>query len=85
MAIRVTVRLHTVLRRKTPEGIVDRLELELPEGSTVHSLLDAADIELSGDALLLVVNGRIVKPEHVLAEGDQVRLVPAMSGGRARG
>ena len=85
MAIRVTVRLHTVLRRKTPEGIVDRLELELPEGATVQSLLDAADITLSGDALLLVVNGRIVKPEHVLAEGDQVRLVPAMSGGRARG
>ena len=81
MAIRVSVRLHTVLRRKTPDGIVDRLELELPSGATVQSLLDAADIPLSGDALLLVVNGRIVKPEHVLAEGDEIRLVPAMSGG----
>ena len=81
MAIRVSVRLHTVLRRKTPDGIVDRLELELPSGATVQSLLDAADIALSGDALLLVVNGRVVKPEHVLAEGDEIRLVPAMSGG----
>ncbi len=81
MAIRVSVRLHTVLRRKTPEGIVDRLEVDLPEGATVQALLEAAAIPLSGDALLLVVNGRIVKPEHVLAEGDQVRLVPAMSGG----
>jgi len=70
-----------VLRRKTPEGIVDRLEVDLPEGATVQALLEAAAIPLSGDALLLVVNGRIVKPEHVLAEGDQVRLVPAMSGG----
>lgn len=81
MAIRVTVRLHTVLRRKTPEGIVDRLEVELPEGATVQTLLEMAAIPLAGDALLLVVNGRIVKPEHRLAEGDQVRLVPAMSGG----
>ncbi len=81
MAIRVSVRLHTVLRRKTPEGIVDRLEVDLPEGATVQTLLEAAAIPLSGDALLLVVNGRIVKPEHVLAAGDQVRLVPAMSGG----
>jgi sulfur carrier protein ThiS len=75
------VRLHTVLRRKTPEGIVDRLEVELPEGATVQTLLEMAAIPLAGDALLLVVNGRIVRPEHVLAEGDQVRLVPAMSGG----
>lgn len=81
MAIRVSVRLHTVLRRKTADGIVDRLELELPEGATVEKLLEAAEVTLAGDALLLVVNGRIVKPEHVLAEGDQVRLVPAMSGG----
>jgi sulfur carrier protein ThiS len=81
VAIRVSVRLHTVLRRNTPEGIVDRLEVDLPEGATVGTLLEAAAIPLSGDALLLVVNGRIVKPEHVLAAGDQVRLVPAMSGG----
>jgi sulfur carrier protein ThiS len=75
------VRLHTVLRRKTPEGIVDRLEVDLPDGASVQTLLDVASIPLSGDALLLVVNGRIVKPEQVLSEGDQVRLVPAMSGG----
>jgi sulfur carrier protein ThiS len=81
VAIHVSVRLHTVLRRKTPEGIVDRLEVELPEGATVQTLLEMAAIPLAGDALLLVVNGRIVRPEHVLAEGDQVRLVPAMSGG----
>lgn len=81
MAIRVSVRLHTVLRRKTPEGIVDRLEVDLPDGASVQTLLDVASIPLSGDALLLVVNGRIVKPEQVLSEGDQVRLVPAMSGG----
>jgi molybdopterin converting factor small subunit len=81
MAIRVSVRLHTVLRRKTPEGIVDRLEFDLPDGATVQTLLDVASIPLSGDALLLVVNGRIVKPEQGLSEGDQVRLIPAMSGG----
>lgn len=81
MGIQVSVRLHTVLRRKTPEGIIDLLEVDLPEGATVQVLLEQMAIPLSGDALLLVVNGRIVKGDHVLSSGDQVRLVPAMSGG----
>ncbi len=81
MGFRVSVRLHTVLRRKTSQGIVDRLEVELPAGATMQTLLDQLELPLTDDALLLVVNGRIVKPDHALTQGDQVRLVPAMSGG----
>jgi sulfur carrier protein ThiS len=77
----VTVRLHTVLRRKTPEGIVDRLELDLPPGATVADVLNALEIGPRRENILLVVNGRIVKPDHALDRGDEVRLIPAMSGG----
>jgi molybdopterin converting factor small subunit len=77
----VTVRLHTILRRKTPDGIFDRVQLDLPDGSSVGTLLETLEIRLRGENLLLVVNGRIVEPEHSLRDGDEVRLIPAMSGG----
>jgi molybdopterin converting factor small subunit len=77
----VTVRLHTTLRRETPQGIVDRLELQLGEGSTVRTVVDLLEISLREDAILLVVNGKIADVETPLAEGDEVRLIPAMSGG----
>ncbi len=77
----VTVRLHTTLRRETPEGIVDRLKLDLAPGATMRSVVEALDVSPCDDAILLVVNGRIADVDTPLAEGDEVRLIPAMSGG----
>ena len=77
----VTVRLHTILRRQTPEGIVDRLRLELPAGASVATVLRQLEIGQRGETIMLVVNGSIVKADHPLADGDEVRLVPAISGG----
>jgi sulfur carrier protein ThiS len=77
----VTVRLHTILRRETPEGVIDRLSVELPANSTIQSLVDQLEIKLQGEAILLVVNGKIVKEDHVLTHEDEVRLIPAVSGG----
>jgi sulfur carrier protein ThiS len=77
----VTVRLHTVLRRKTAEGIIDRLELDLPPDATVADVLSALEVRLRRESILLVLNGRIVKPDQALEEGDELRLIPAMSGG----
>jgi sulfur carrier protein ThiS len=77
----VTVRLHTILRRQTPEGIVDRLTLDLDPGTTVAAVLEQLGIQLEGESILLVLNGRFVAPEHALADGDELRLVPAISGG----
>ena len=77
----VTVRLHTILRRQTPDGIVDRLRLELPAGASVATVLRQLEIGQRGETIMLVVNGGIVKADHPLADGDEVRLVPAISGG----
>lgn len=77
----VTVRLHTTLRRETPQGIVDRLQLDLEEGATLRTVVDSLGISLRDDAILLVVNGRIAEATTPLAQGDEVRLIPAMSGG----
>jgi sulfur carrier protein ThiS len=47
----------------------------------MNDLLELLEIELPQEALLLAVNGRIVDADRHLIDGDQVRVMPAMSGG----
>lgn len=77
----VTVHLHTILQRQTPDGIVDRLEVALPQGSTLADLLRQVGVEMNPDALLLAVNGRVADLDALLFEGDRINLMPAISGG----
>lgn len=77
----VTVRLHTTLRRAGPDGTVDRLTLDLAPGATVQAVLGELGVILRDDAILVVVNNRIAGAETALADGDEVRLIPAMAGG----
>jgi sulfur carrier protein ThiS len=73
-----------VLRRQTPDGFLDRLELELDEGATVGEVLEALEMEAENDSLLLVVNGRTATLEQELFDGDELRLMHAISGGKAQ-
>ena len=77
----VTVHLHTILQRQTPEGPLRILEVDMPEGTNLKDFLAQLEIELSPDALLLVVNGKIAELNYELQEGDIVNLMPALSGG----
>jgi sulfur carrier protein ThiS len=79
----IMVHLHTILQKPTDHGLVDRLQIELPDGSRLVDLIERLDIELSTEALLLAVNGRMADPERELKDGDQVNLMPAISGGSA--
>ncbi|MEW5868970.1 MAG: MoaD/ThiS family protein [Chloroflexota bacterium] len=75
------VHLHTILQQQTPQGMVRKLSVKLPEQSTLAVLLDTLKIELPVDALLLVVNGRVADLEQALCDGDEINLMPALSGG----
>ena len=79
--IKITVHLHTILQRQTPEGMVSRIEVSLQPGSTLEDLIEKLEISLAPDGLLLALNGRLTEPAQVLHEGDQVNLMPAISGG----
>lgn len=76
----IHVRLHTTLRRETPQGVIDRLELELPEGAGVGALLEQLGIN-PRRGVLVVVNDQLVRGDAPLSDGDHVRLVPPVSGG----
>ncbi len=79
--MRLDVHLHTILRRPSPDGPISRLEVSLPEGSTLGDLLQHLEIELPPESLLTAVNGRTAVLDQFLQNGDKVNLMPAISGG----
>jgi molybdopterin converting factor small subunit len=80
----VSVYLHTVLQRHTPQGIIRQLEVSLPAGSDLTDLLRELQVEYDPEQIMLVVNG-VMSDEHtLLADGDRVNLMPAISGGSGK-
>jgi molybdopterin converting factor small subunit len=77
----VQVHLHTTLQRRTPEGLLRRLEVELLPASTLCDLLEQLAIPSDREAILMVINGRMADPKQTLNDGDEVHLIPAISGG----
>jgi len=74
--VQVTVRAQGHLRRYRPEGFT----LELPDGATVRSLIDASGVPWE-EVGLVSVNGRQAPDETPLHDGDQVMLLAPMEGG----
>ena len=60
--------------------------LELPEGATVDDLTDAVRLRFpmlapAGVKIVVAVNADYAEPELVLRPGDDVCLIPPVSGG----
>ncbi len=77
----ITVHLHTILQIETPAGMQRRLETDLPPGGRIGDLIAMLEIKLAPDAMIFLVNGRPQREEYLLADGDEVNLIPALSGG----
>ena len=76
--MRVTVRLFAILRERAGS---DRLELDLPEGARVADALRAVDHLAGGLRLVMAVNREYAAPEDPLSAGDELALIPPVSGG----
>ena len=82
----VTVRLFATLREQAGR---ESIELELPDGATVAQALDAlGDGGALGELLerlpvVMAVNRAYAAGGTVLAEGDELALIPPVSGGGA--
>jgi sulfur carrier protein ThiS len=77
----VNLQLHTLLQRPSPDGLIRRLQVELPAGATLQDLLTRQGIVIDDENFLTVVNNRNVEADQVLKDGDEVDLIPAISGG----
>jgi MoaE-MoaD fusion protein len=79
--VRVTVRLFAGLRERAGTA---KQELELPEGSRVNDAWTGLELGAEPPGLLFAVNLEYVDHEHPLSEGDEVAVIPPVSGGAFR-
>ena len=85
--MQVSVRLFAVLRERAGR---DSVELALADGATVADALEALRVEAGLDELLarlpvrMAVNRDYASLETKLAQGDELALVPPVSGGAHR-
>lgn len=85
--MRVRVRLFAALVEAAGR---DLIELSLPAGATVRTALEAVGERVPavgryGGSLLTAVNLDYVKGDYLLREGDEVALIPPVSGGAGPG
>lgn len=76
----VTVRLFAALRERAGSSSVS---LDLPDGATVADALRALEDVRGGVQCVLAVNREYAPEDQVLAAGDEVALIPPVSGGAA--
>jgi MoaE-MoaD fusion protein len=79
--MRVTVKLFAGLRERA--GVAGR-ELDLPEGARTADVWPALALGDEPAGLLYAVNRDYAPPERPLADGDEVALIPPVSGGAFR-
>jgi molybdopterin synthase catalytic subunit len=72
----VSVRLFAGLRERAGSG---RIDVELPGGATVRDLLAA--MELAPRSCVAAISREYAGPDAPIAPGDEVALVPPVSGG----
>ena len=74
----VRVRLFAMLRERAGTG---ELQLDLPEGASVREALDRIGDIAGGLPLVMAVNREYAAEDRVLAAGDELALIPPVSGG----
>ncbi|MBN1947190.1 MAG: molybdopterin converting factor subunit 1 [Bradymonadales bacterium] len=86
MSINITIRYFALVRQEVGQ---DQEVLSIAEGTTVAQLFDllaSLHPSLSGlrDRLRAAVNLKFVPSNHLLADGDEVALIPPVAGGGGR-
>jgi MoaE-MoaD fusion protein len=79
--MRVRVRLFAGLRERVGTG---ENEIELPLGSRAGDVWDLLQIGPEPEGLAYAVNRRYVDRDEPLAEGDELAIIPPVSGGAFR-
>ena len=78
--MRVRVKLHGETKRYVKGLVGDSLETEVADGTTVSGLLRQLAVA-EEDVWMSAVNKDVVKPDHVLADGDSVEVFAPVQGG----
>jgi MoaE-MoaD fusion protein len=76
--VEVTVRLFAVLRERAGSP---QVTLDLPDGARVRDALDSLAGLAEGVPLVMAVNREYASEDRPLDEGDELALIPPVSGG----
>jgi molybdopterin converting factor subunit 1 len=81
--MRIKVLLFGMLAAKTGAR---ELSIDLPPGATVDTAMDAVadrlpDVAAMRDRLAMAVDMAYVRGDHPLSDGDELALIPPVSGG----
>jgi molybdopterin synthase catalytic subunit len=76
--MRIVVKLFAGLRERAAWG---EREVELPDGARVADVWEALELENEPSGLLYAVNKEYADADRRLSEGDEVALIPPVSGG----
>jgi len=79
--VQIVVRLFAGLREQRGAS---RLEVDLRDGASVADVWPALELGDEPPGLLYAVNRSYAERSYVLAEGDEVALIPPVSGGAFR-
>jgi MoaE-MoaD fusion protein len=79
--VRIVVKLFAGLRERAGSG---ERQLELPEGARVADVWTPLGLGEEPEGLLYAVNREYAPAERRLSEGDEVALIPPVSGGAFR-
>lgn len=79
--MKVVIKLFAGLRERAGTG---ERELDLPAGARVEEVWPALGLGEQPGGLLYAVNKEYAPPERELADGDEVALIPPVSGGAFR-
>jgi molybdopterin converting factor subunit 1 len=81
--MKITVKFFAILRERAGAGEISK---DIQDGSTIAQLWaslqqDYPKLAAPGFRLLYAVNQNYVTPEQVLKDGDEVAIIPPVSGG----
>ena len=77
----VHVKLFATLRHYKPGlGLGEAFPVDLPDGATVRDLVRHLDLP-EDQVKIIFVNALFRQMDHVLADGDELGIFPAVGGG----
>jgi sulfur carrier protein ThiS len=77
----IHINLHTILQKQKNKSRLERIDMVVPDGTTVEDLLKRLEITLPEDALLVIIKNHVYDHKHELSNGDYIDIIPAISGG----
>ena len=83
MTVKVTLRYlyKSLIYRTTEEIISEGCSAGELAARLVRAEEDKEDIQFSGASIVILINGQVATPDHLLEDGDEIKIFPVAAAG----